>query len=168
MKKIVMALVCSCVAFSSFSQIADLASNHVQQPTPLENKYVQPVGIVSPLVNQTTTNRIPLAPGLRMRKVGQTMTVIGGILFVGGIVVVSQADANTYSYQSNNGYTQEEGDPKFALGVVMITHGIGLTVPGIILWNKGAKKFNRWTEEQRQQHISLGIQRSGLGLHYRF
>jgi hypothetical protein len=165
MKRTMVALVCLCTALSSSAQIADLASNRVQQPS--ANLVGEQNLMVSPVVN-TVTSRIPLAPGLRMKKAGQTMTFLGGLLFVGGIAVVSQADPTVYTYQSTNGYTQEEGDPKFAVGVLMIAHGIGLTVPGIILWNKGTKKFNRWTDEQRQQHLSLGIDRSGLGMRYRF
>jgi hypothetical protein len=167
MKATVLAFVCLCMATAGMAQIADLAANRVQPTSDIITGLEQQGSAASPVINKVSA-KIPLAPGLRMRKAGQTMTIIGGILFVGGIAVVSQADANTYTYQSNNGYTQEEGDPKFALGVIMITHGIGLTIPGIILWTKGTKKFNRWTEEQRQQNLSMGIDRSGLGVRYRF
>ncbi|RAW01804.1 hypothetical protein [Pseudochryseolinea flava] len=174
MKRTVIALACVCFASIASAQVSDFAPSSPSTTLP-QTEITYPVitedaVIVSPVINQTTQTRVPLAPGLRMKKAGQTMTIIGGILFVGGIVMVAQADDDYYTSTTTTQYgtTTENGDPKFALGVVMITHGVGLTIPGIILWTRGNKKFNRWTEEQRQQNLSMGLNRSGVGMRYRF
>jgi hypothetical protein len=128
--------------------------------------------LVSPVIVQTTqtaSTKITLAPGLRMRNVGRTLTLIGGVLFVGGIAVVSQADATYYNSTTSSQYgNSTEGDPNFAIGVLMISGGVGMVVPGIIFWSKGQKRYNRWLMEEQKQKMSFGIQRSGLGLSYRF
>ena len=166
MKTTVIALACVCFAFSALAQASDFASVPVQGPL---SPVIDNPAIISPVVNQAPT-RITLAPGLRMKKVGQTMTFCGALLFVGGIAVISSADPNygdTHTRYTSSGQ-YEEDDPKYTLGAAMLVHGVGLTVPGIIFWNKGNKKFNRWTEEQRQQNLSLGLGGSGVGMRYRF
>jgi len=100
-------------------------------------------------------------PGSRMAKLGKTFVVIGGALIVGGILVSSNAKST--SYYSNGTYYQDNSQQ--VLGVVMIVYGVGFTIPGAILWSKGAKKM-RWYEQQ--QEVTLNIKGAGLGLAYKF
>jgi hypothetical protein len=89
--------------------------------------------------------------------------VAGAGLLIGGIVVYSQADKTVYTVQTSQG-TYDEIDPKVALGVFMIMSGVGLTVPGVIMWSKGTTKFNRYLERQ----TALVIDGNGVSLQYRF
>jgi hypothetical protein len=107
--------------------------------------------------------KISYPPGFRMRNVGRTMTVAGAALLVGGIAVYSNADKTVYTVYTSSG-TYDEYDPKLGLGLLMIMGGTGLTVPGIILWSKGARKFNRYVERQ----TACVWNGSAISLHYRF
>ncbi|MDH4092764.1 MAG: hypothetical protein OEV74_15865 [Cyclobacteriaceae bacterium] len=108
--------------------------------------------------------KISYPPGFRMRNVGRTLTVIGGAMLIGGIIVYNNADKTFYNtYQTSTG-TYNEGDPQAALGVLMIMGGTGMTIPGIILWTKGAKKYNRYLERE----TALSIKGPGLSVRYRF
>ena len=100
-------------------------------------------------------------PGSRMAKLGKTFTVIGGALIVGGILVSS--GAKTTTTYSNGVYYQDNSQE--VLGIVMIIYGVGFTIPGAILWSKGAKKM-RWYEQQ--QELTLHLKGAGLGLAYKF
>jgi hypothetical protein len=102
-------------------------------------------------------------PGARMKRLGTTFTVIGGMLIVGGILVSSSASNDSGGYYSNGVYYQDNTNQ--VLGVVMIIYGVGFTIPGAILWSKGAKKM-RWYEQQ--QELTLNIKGAGLGLAYKF
>ncbi len=90
-------------------------------------------------------------------------------MLVGGVAVYSSADAGYYTYSSSNYGTQESGDPKAAVGILMMVSGAGMTVPGIILWSKGSKKYNHYLETRREElPVSLHIRGKGLSLQYRF
>jgi hypothetical protein len=130
--------------------------------------------IVSPLfrkdVRSTTLRSSFRMPGERMKKVGRTLTLLGGAMILGGISVYSSADKEvrtvTYTTSSGATYTQDEMDPKAALGILMIVGGVGMTVPGVLVWTKGVKKYNRYLEEQ--QRLSLDIRGTRAGFVYRF
>lgn len=96
------------------------------------------------------------------------MTILGAGMLVGGIIVYGNADENYYNYNTYNGTTYEEGDPKAALGILMMVGGTGLAVPGVILWAKGAKKYNRALERQDAESVSMNLKGSGIALAYRF
>jgi hypothetical protein len=107
----------------------------------------------------------PKPKGLRMRNAGRALT-LGGIAFaIGGIVLMNNADELYYSSTTSTYGDTEEGDIKGALGVVMLTTGIGMTVPGIILWSKGQKKYKRTLE---RESVSLRTGRAGVTLAYSF
>jgi hypothetical protein len=104
--------------------------------------------------------------GLRMRNTGRVLTICGGALAIGGIVMMNSADELYYtSTTSSQSGTVEEGDPKGALGVLMTVSGVGMMVPGIIFWSKGQKKYNRYLE---QQSVSLKAGASGVSVRYSF
>jgi len=71
----------------------------------------------------------------------------------------------TTNSTTTNGNTTTEGDPKAALGILMVTGGVGMTIPGIILWSKGSKKYKAY---QAEQSASFNIKGAGVSLKYRF
>ncbi len=98
-----------------------------------------------------------------MRNAGRLMTIIGVPLFIGGIIVFENAEDNYYGSLNNTGgyYYEEE---QAAAGALMTVAGAGLTIPGVILWTKGAKKYKRHMERE----AAFNFKGKGLSLRYRF
>ncbi len=121
----------------------------------------------SPVVQRSGNDvsyTITRPPGLRMRNTGRALTIIGGSMLIGGIIVVSNAETDYYnSYTTSNG-TYSEDDAQAALGVLMIAGGTGMTIPGIIFWSKGAKKYKRHLERE----AAFNFTGRGFSLSYRF
>ncbi|MCD9018569.1 hypothetical protein [Parachryseolinea silvisoli] len=107
-------------------------------------------------------------PGERMRKAGRILTILGAGMLVGGIIVYNNADDDYYNTYTQNGTTYEEGDPQAALGILMMVGGTGMVVPGVILWAKGAAKYNRALKRQEAESVSMNLRGSGIALTYRF
>jgi hypothetical protein len=110
-----------------------------------------------------------LAPGVRKQRIGKNMTIIGGTLLFGGIVLASTGE--TYGTTTYNGQTTIHGDGKFVFGVVSAVAGVGLLIPGAIIWSNGNKQYRKYMENElknNQQTISLGATRNGLSIQYRF
>ncbi|MEO7991095.1 MAG: hypothetical protein ABI663_16215 [Chryseolinea sp.] len=106
-------------------------------------------------------------PGLRMRNTGRTLTILGSALFVGGAIIFGSADEKYYNSTTTNYGTTTEGDPKAAVGILMMVGGAGMAVPGIIFWSKGSKKYKSHLESEGQA-ASIQFRSNGLSLHYRF
>jgi hypothetical protein len=104
-------------------------------------------------------------PGLRMRNTGRTLTIIGGVVLVSGIIRAATADELYYETTYSSSGTYSEGDPQGAIGIVMAVAGTGMAIPGIIFWSKGSKRYNKYLEEQR---ASLSLKGTGLTLRYQF
>ncbi len=155
MKLMVAAIAMLCIAFSSDGQIFASAAG---VEAPWDNK--SPV-VVSSL--NRVTYKISYPPGFKMRNVGRTLTIIGGAMLIGGIIVYNNADKTYTTYQSSTG-TYTEGDPQAALGVLMVMNGVGMTIPGIIFWTKGSRKYNRYLERE----TAFSIKGQGLSVSYRF
>ncbi|HEY9045435.1 MAG TPA: hypothetical protein VIN08_06045 [Ohtaekwangia sp.] len=130
------------------------------------------VAATSPIVVKPQgegTYKVFMPPGLRMRNAGRTLTILGGAMLIGGVIVFSSADETYYTTTTTNNGTYEEGDPKAALGIVMIAGGLGMSIPGVILWTKGAKKYKRYMEQHEgEQTVSFDLKGNGLALRYRF
>jgi hypothetical protein len=108
-------------------------------------------------------------PGERMRKVGRLLTVLGAGMLIGGIAVYNSADDDYgTSYSQNGYYYYYETDPKEELGATMMVLGVGAIVPGVILWARGAKKYNRALKRQEAESVSMNLKGSGIALTYRF
>lgn len=156
MKFFVVVLALCCVGLSARGQfIANVGTSETTQATS------------SPLVIndvQRVKYKIAYPPGYKMRNTGRLLTLIGAPLFVAGIVVYSNADQNYYNTVTTSSGTYTEGDPQAAAGVLMIVTGAGLTVPGVIFWSKGAKKYKRHMEKQ----AAFKFDNKGLSLSYRF
>jgi len=124
--------------------------------------------VVSPVIQKKTMRplyEVTRPPGQRMKSAGMIMTLCGSGLIVAGAIIASNADPNSgQTYVSNNGSTYTDGEVDQAMGVLGIVAGVGLTVPGVILWTKGAKKYNRYMETQ----TALNFTRHGMTLSYRF
>jgi hypothetical protein len=155
MKLIASLLLLMCTVVSSEAQLfASAKANTVTaiQESPLLVKQVQPVPY-----------KVSMPPGLKMRNVGRTLTIIGGAMLIGGIIVFDNADPYyDYSSQGTTYYTKEE--KQAALGVLMVMGGTGMTIPGIILWSKGGKKYKRHLERE----AAFNFQGNGVSLSYRF
>jgi hypothetical protein len=133
MKKIV-----GIVALLSLFHAASFAG-----PGPEKTISIRPVFKLSGMPTEIPEN----APGMRKTKIGRGMTIGGGVLLVTGLALASTADSYSYSYTtSSNGTTTESGDIKGAIGVLFIAGGVGLTIPGIIIWSKGAKRLKEYKE----------------------
>jgi hypothetical protein len=98
----------------------------------------------------------------------KTLTIAGGILLVSGVALIASADEMYYYSTTTSNGTEEEGDPKFFLGVIALSGGLGMVIPGAILWSKGSKKFKAFQENKPQASLSLGLNKNGLGLRFRF
>jgi hypothetical protein len=143
------------VLCAGLSSAQDLTFSHTTQ-------------VSSPLYLTATREVVPgkaMPRGLRMRNTGRALTIAGGALAIGGIVMMNNADQLFYRTTSTQNGTVTEGDPKGALGVLMTITGVGMMVPGVIFWSKGQKKYNRYLE---QQNASLNLKLSGLSLTYSF
>jgi hypothetical protein len=124
--------------------------------------------IVSPVVqkkNLRIAYEATKPPGLRMRKAGMIMTICGGGLMIAGAIVYSNADPNAGPVHVNqNGQPYTDGEVDQAMGVLGVMAGAGLTIPGLILWSKGGKKYKRYLDTQ----TAFNFTKNGAGLTYRF
>lgn len=104
-------------------------------------------------------------PGLRMRNTGRTLTILGSVMLVGGVIMAATADDLYYETTYNSSGSYSEGDPQGAIGIVMAVAGTGMTIPGIIFWNKGSKRYNKYLSEKG---ASASINGSTFSLRYKF
>jgi hypothetical protein len=100
-------------------------------------------------------------PGLRQRNIGRTMAIGGAVLGFAGILIYSDARSGRVIAQGSVTQTPEEN--KMLAGILMIEGGIGLLIPGVIIWKKGQKKYSRYLERQT---VSLSAAGPGLTLRY--
>jgi hypothetical protein len=150
--KVVAAVVLVCSAFACNAQI--FASGRSSE-VPLT---VESLLLLKPA--QPVPYKVSYPPGYRMRNTGRTLTIIGGAMLIGGIIVYNQADL-AYDYYTQTDYKEQQ---KAALGVLMIMGGTGMTVPGIIFWSKGSKKYKRHLERE----AAFNFQGTGISVSYRF
>ena len=106
------------------------------------------------------------APGQRMMRVGKGLTIGGSVLLIGGVILMSTADEIFYTTTTTNGTTTEEGDPKGATGLTMAIGGVGMIIPGAIVWSKGKKKYAAY--KATSASLSLGVNQNGAGLRFQF
>ena len=121
-----------------------------------------------PYVRKDIDKQLVNPPGFRMMKVGKGLTLGGGVLLVAGIALMASADEKYYTSTTTPYGTEEEGDPKFAFGVLAAVSGVGMIIPGAILWSKGSKKFKAYQTQNPGANLSLGINNNGIGLRFRF
>ncbi len=102
-----------------------------------------------------------------MINVGRTLTIIGSVMAIGGIIMYSQHDPDYASqvYQGGSYYYTVETDPKAIFGQALFGIGVGMIVPGVLVWTKGAKTQKKYIEKNSQ---SLYIPSGKIGVGYRF
>lgn len=126
---------------------------------------ITPIRLQQVVPLRVETGNLPGQHGIRT---GKTLTIIGGILLVGGVALASTADELYYSSNTTNGTTTEEGDPQGAIGALMVVGGAGMIIPGIIIWSKSKKRYNRYLIDHPQQSLQLDLGGGGVGMSYRF
>ena len=156
MKSFISAFALTCISVVADAQFYAKAG----APEPAQ-KYFSPLIINSV---ERVAYKISRPPGLRMRNVGRTLTVIGGAMLIGGIVTYNNADKTVYTYQTSSGTTYTELDDQASIGALMIVAGAGMAVPGIIFWSKGSKKYKRHLERE----AAFNFKGTELSLSYRF
>jgi hypothetical protein len=133
---------------------------------------------VSPLLRQSSyqeTNFRPLKstfriPGEKQKKIGSTMMAIGGAMLVGGIILYAGSDKTPTKDSVLNNYgtydVYYDYDPKFTGGILLMVAGTGISVPGVLIWRKGVKKFKQYMIEQ--ERLSFYYHGTGATVTYRF
>jgi hypothetical protein len=101
--------------------------------------------------------------GLRQRNIGRALTIGGVAMGFAGVLVFT--DARKGRVIANGQVTQEPEEAKMLAGIYLVEGGIGMLIPGIILWKRGQKKYNRYLEEQSVSFHSTG---NSFALRYRF
>jgi hypothetical protein len=129
------------------------------------------ISLISPVTIQTekkidSRQFRQALPGERMRNTGKALTFCGSALVIGGIALLSNAESTHYQTGYGSSGSYEEGDPKGAFGAVMLTGGIGMIVPGIIFWSKGAKKYKAASQEVDVE-ASIRFRSNGLAIRLR-
>ena len=66
--------------------------------------------VVSPLRLMQSNPINP--PGLRMRNTGRTLTIVGSVMLVGGVIMAASADDLYYETTYNSSGSYSEGDPQ--------------------------------------------------------
>jgi hypothetical protein len=146
-------LVCAlCLSFSSIfaQQVASL--NH-EPSLPLSLFTSTPLSAPQPQVKRL--------PGYRQRNVGRVMTLGGLALVTGGLILMNSGAPRS----THPNVTGQEPDPREPLGFMMAYSGVGLTIPGIILWKKGSKKYKRSLE---REGLAIQTGTTGLSIAYSF
>lgn len=151
MKKLLIIVVVLSVCLNAKAQFASSAKIDKKQTA-----YLSPV-----FINQSNSSENSQAPGLTMKNTGIALTIIGGILVTVGVGVLASTDQTTTT-TTYNGTIEDEGP---ALGEIMIAGGVGMMVPGIILWSKGNNKYKDYQEEQ---NASINLKGAGISLKLRF
>ena len=106
------------------------------------------------------------APGLHRMRVGKRMMIAGGALVgVGAILVASAGGTIYYNYNSTNGYVTKEGNLAGGLGAACIAGGIGLFIPGIIIYSKGKKRYNEFVRTRTEVSFRFSGNSAGIIFH---
>lgn len=109
-------------------------------------------------------------PGEKQKKIGSTMMALGGAMIIGGLVMYSRSDKTPTKDSVLNNYNQWEVydvyDAKLVGGILLMVAGTGVTVPGVLIWRKGVRRYNEYMLEQ--QRLSLYYHGTGATISYRF
>ncbi len=145
------------VVFTSYAQNLDLASAKTNN------------GMASPAFSNQNSYKSGYSgesthPGVNQLKAGRTLTLLGAFFILGGGIVYNAGTRSStydpYTHSNTN-------DPKVGWGRVMMATGVGLTIPGIILWVNGSKKYNSY-EGIKKATTSIQFRGNGLSLNYQF
>ena len=98
-------------------------------------------------------------PGYRMRNTGRALTIGGLSLLTGGLILMNSGGPRS----THPNVTGDEPDWREPLGFTMAYSGVGMMIPGIILWKKGSRKYKRSLE--REQY---SIETDGASIAFRY
>jgi hypothetical protein len=116
---------------------------------------------------RSPSTKRPKPPGLKKRNIGRNMTIIGGAFVVTGLCLSLSASPNTH-YNPGVGVSGNyHYDSSYENGLFVANFGMGLVVPGVILWSNGRRKYKEY-KNQSQESLSLHSMGSGFSLRYRF
>jgi hypothetical protein len=109
-------------------------------------------------VTQNLTD-IKKLPGYRMRNTGRALTIGGLSLLTGGLILMNSGGPRS----THPNVTGDEPDWREPLGFTMAYSSFGMTIPGVILWRKGSRKYKRSLE--REQY---SIETDGASVAFRY
>lgn len=97
------------------------------------------------------------------------MMALGGAMLIGGIIMYSRADKtveeDTVFYSNGTYDIVYDMDPKYPGGILLMIAGTGISVPGVLIWRKGVKKYNQYMIEQ--ERLSFYYHGTGATIRYR-
>lgn len=86
--------------------------------------------------------KVKAIPGMRQKNIGIGLTAAGlGLIAIEGILM---ATSNWQKVTTSYGTTYGTRDMKGAIGQLLIVPGIGLTIPGGLVWGAGKRKIKRY------------------------
>jgi hypothetical protein len=154
MKKVYL-LIFLLIPFISSAQLACNLSNHAR---------AYQAYFVNSDYKAMMPNQYELEAAQHKKRLGTTLLIAGSVALVGGVALVSQADELYYNSNTTNGQTTNSGDPKGGFGVLFIAAGVGMIVPGAIIYSKGRKQYNAY---QEQNTLSLHVRGAGLAFRWK-
>ena len=152
MKLLLVVVALSVMSIFSFGQTTVAAFHHAHRPN---NDFTS--------ADQLLFQNDARPRGLRQRNIGRALAIGGSILGFSGVLLFTDARKGEVIYGGQVTQTAEVG--KMTAGIMMIEAGIGMLIPGIILWKKGQKKYNRYLE---QQNVSVNTSGSQIYVRYSF
>ncbi len=111
------------------------------------------VTIVSAQVEQKEYFEKKISHYKEMQKKGKTYQIIGGVSALVGIVSMSAAEWDCYSY--GMGGSCDSDDPKAVVGALCLIGGISFGVTGVIYSSIGIKKIRQY--KRIIENLSIGI-----------
>lgn len=104
----------------------------------------------------------------KMKRVGTSLGLAGGVLTVSGIALVSSANWETHTYNGNTSTTTT--DSEGITGLLMLVVGVPLAVTGIVLGTIGARKTKSYQERLNKLSFNLDCSpnKTGVAFTYRF
>jgi hypothetical protein len=111
----------------------------------------------------TTKNLVDIKrlPGYRMRNTGRALTISGLTMLTGGLILMNSGGPRS----THPNVVPDDDAWRRSLGFTIAYSGVGMAVPGIILWKKGSRKYKRSLE--REQY-SIETDGASIALRYSF
>lgn len=98
-------------------------------------------------------------PGYRMRNTGRALTLGGLTMLTGGLILMNSGGPRS----THPNVVEDEDAWMRSLGFTIAYSGVGMAIPGIILWKKGSRKYKRSLE--REQY---SIETDGASVAFRY
>jgi hypothetical protein len=106
------------------------------------------------------------SPGSRKKHKGSVLMIVGSVLLINGVVTLATSDGfvSIYFNESKGNGTYGGADLQAEAGVLLIAGGVGMIIPGAIIYSKGKKEFSTYQQENK---VSLHLNGAGLKLSWR-